>query len=219
MQALQLSKTSANPCTIRNLVPVFAAEIAPAHLRGLLVMNWQLFDAFGIFAGFSANLIAARAGADAWRWQFASAALPAIVLLGQIYAAPESPRYQMKQAQQGKQGKYAAAYETFLALRGEPILAAKELLYAHEQMLKELKLLSLGPPVRDPESQNTDQVITRPTGISFFRKLRIIFVKKRTRRALLASVVVMLAQQLCGMSSRLLASVRRLSRAIMQDTC
>jgi len=31
------------------LVPVYAAEVSPAHIRGSLVMNWQLFVAFGIF--------------------------------------------------------------------------------------------------------------------------------------------------------------------------
>ena len=62
------------------VVPVFAAEIAPAHLRGrqaleqaapvmrlrelvgTLVMNWQVFDALGIFFGFTANIIASKAG-------------------------------------------------------------------------------------------------------------------------------------------------------------
>lgn len=50
------------------VVPVFAAEIAPAQFRGTIVMNWQLFDAFGIFLGFTANLIAAPVGPSAWRW-------------------------------------------------------------------------------------------------------------------------------------------------------
>lgn len=176
------------------IVPVFAAEIAPPHLRGSLVMNWQLFDAFGIFAGFTANLIAANAGAEAWRWQFASAALPAIILLGQIYAAPESPRFLMKQ------GKYVDAYETLLDLRGAPILAAKELLYAHEQMIREMNLLSIRPLIQDGERQPTNQPSVPSTQINFFRKLQTIFVKKRTRRALLAAAVVMLAQQLCGIN-------------------
>jgi hypothetical protein len=37
-------------------VPVFSAEIAPASVRGGLVMSWQIFTAFGIFLGFVANL-------------------------------------------------------------------------------------------------------------------------------------------------------------------
>lgn len=190
------------------VVPVFAAEIAPAHLRGSLVMNWQLFDAFGILAGFTANLIAATAGADAWRWEFASAALPAMILLGQIYAAPESPRFLMKQGMRAREKedtkerdrKFRAAYDIFLALRGEPILAAKELLYAHEQMLKERKLLTLTPSCRDLEHQQGQKPDKFSKRASFFHKLRIVFAKKRTRRALFAAMVVMLAQQLCGIN-------------------
>ena len=171
-----------------------------------LYLRRQLFDAFGILAGFTANLIASTAGADAWRWEFASAALPALVLLGQIYAAPESPRFLMKQgmrardneATQERDRKFRAAYDTFLALRGEPILAAKELLYAHEQMLKERKLLSLKPLRQDREHNQEQQGDVFTKKASFFHKLRIIFVKKRTRRALVAAVVVMLSQQLCG---------------------
>lgn len=30
-----------------SVVAVFAAEVAPAHIRGTLVMNWQLMDALG----------------------------------------------------------------------------------------------------------------------------------------------------------------------------
>ena len=30
-------------------VPIFAAENAPAQIRGALVMGWQLWTAFGIF--------------------------------------------------------------------------------------------------------------------------------------------------------------------------
>lgn len=39
------------------VIPVFMAEIAPIHLRGKLVMNWQVFDTIGILLGFSANVI------------------------------------------------------------------------------------------------------------------------------------------------------------------
>ena len=77
------------------MVPVFAAEVAPARIRGSLVMNWQLFDALGICLGFSANLILAQTGVHAWRWQTASSVLPTIILLTLIYVVPESPRFLM----------------------------------------------------------------------------------------------------------------------------
>ena len=62
------------------VVPVFLAEIAPAHIRAATIMNWyeshevlnladfeiltynrQVFDAFGIALGFTANLLASQA--------------------------------------------------------------------------------------------------------------------------------------------------------------
>lgn len=174
------------------VVPVYAAEIAPAHLRGSLVMNWQLWDACGIFLGFSANLVATIAGKDAWRWQFASAAIPALVLLGQIYASPESPRFLMKQR------KYPAAYQALLALRREPILTVKELLYTHCQMEVEQKLLSMAP--LDVESQRSHSWAVPTRWSIYARKLQLIFTKPRTRRAAVAAVVGMIGQQLCGVN-------------------
>lgn len=38
-------------------VPMYAAEMAPARIRGALVMGWQLWTAFGIFIGFCANAV------------------------------------------------------------------------------------------------------------------------------------------------------------------
>lgn len=39
-------------------------------------MNWQLFDAFGIFLGFAANLIVSQSGNASWRYELGSAAIP-----------------------------------------------------------------------------------------------------------------------------------------------
>jgi MFS family permease len=38
-------------------VPVFSAEVVPASVRGGLVMSWQVWTAFGIFLGYTANLV------------------------------------------------------------------------------------------------------------------------------------------------------------------
>lgn len=48
-------------------VPIFAAENSPAAIRGALVMTWQMWTAFGIFLGVTANLIVGRVGDIAWR--------------------------------------------------------------------------------------------------------------------------------------------------------
>lgn len=76
-------------------IPIFAAENAPASIRGALVMSWQLWTAFGIFLGYSANLAVAHVGKNAWRLQLGSAMLPAIPLLIGVYFCPESPRWCM----------------------------------------------------------------------------------------------------------------------------
>lgn len=155
-------------------------------------MNWQLFDALGILLGFTANIVASVAGKNSWRWQFASAALPALVLLGQIYSSPESPRFLMKR------DKYQDAYKALLQLRGEPILTAKEILYTHVQMEAEEELLHLAP--KDVESQRSWAWIAPAHWSMYARKLRLIFTTRRTRRAAVASVVCMIGQQLCGVN-------------------
>ena len=144
----------------------------------------------GIFLGFTANLIASVAGKESWRWQFASAAIPALILLGQIYSSPESPRFLMKQ------DNYPEAYQALLQLRHEPILTAKELLYTHVQMEVEENLLHLRP--KDTESQRGHRWITPTRWSIYARKLRLIFTTWRTRRAAIAAMVCMIGQQLCG---------------------
>jgi MFS family permease len=76
-------------------VPIFAAENAPASIRGALVMSWQLWTAFGIFLGYCANLAVAHVGKNAWRLQLGSALIPAIPLLLFVFFCPESPRWYM----------------------------------------------------------------------------------------------------------------------------
>lgn len=38
-------------------VSVFAAESAPAYIRGGLAVSWQMMTALGIFLGFAANVL------------------------------------------------------------------------------------------------------------------------------------------------------------------
>lgn len=82
-----------------SVAPIYGAEVSPTHLRfshclptslnqgtdsrnrGALVMNWQLYNAAGIFLGFAANLMVSQIGENKWRYEVASAAIPALVLL------------------------------------------------------------------------------------------------------------------------------------------
>src|ERR1700761_1395007 len=92
-------------------VPVFSAEVAPANIRGGLVMSWQVWTAFGIFLGTCANLAVKDTGSISWRLQFGSAFIPAVPLVIGIYFCPESPMYLMQKK------RYLKAFESFCRLR------------------------------------------------------------------------------------------------------
>ncbi|EJT96801.1 hypothetical protein DACRYDRAFT_119866 [Dacryopinax primogenitus] len=154
-------------------VPVFAAENTPAAIRGGLVMSWQLWTAFGIFLGVCANLILYQVGDIAWRLQFGSAFIPAVPLLIGVYFCPESPRWYLKK------GRVHDAYRSLCRLRNTELQAARDLYYIHSQLEAERELLQ---------------------GSSYFTRAVELFTIPRVRRATLASFVVMIAQQMCGIN-------------------
>ncbi|KAI9890957.1 MAG: hypothetical protein M1814_003458 [Vezdaea aestivalis] len=154
-------------------VPIYAAENCPASIRGGLVMSWQMWTAFGIFLGFSANLAVKDVGAIAWRLQLGSAFIPAVPLLIGVYFCPESPRWLMKK------GRYTKAYRSLCKLRNTELQAARDLFYVHAQLTIEKDVLG------------KSNYVTR-----FIQ----LFTIPRVRRATLASFIVMLAQQMCGIN-------------------
>ncbi|KAL0065854.1 hypothetical protein AAF712_007158 [Marasmius tenuissimus] len=154
-------------------VPVYAAENTPASIRGGLVMSWQLWVAFGIFIGLCANLVFFNVGNIAWRLQLGSAFVPAIPLVALVYMCPESPRWLMKK------GRYQEAFASFKRLRNSELQAARDMYYVHRQLLEEFAALK---------------------GNNYFSRFFELFTVPRVRRATLASFVVMIAQQMCGIN-------------------
>ncbi|KAI9696266.1 MAG: hypothetical protein M1836_005819 [Candelina mexicana] len=154
-------------------VPIYAAENTPASVRGGLVMCWQLWTAFGIFLGYSANLAVQNAGKITWRLQLGSAFIPALPLLIGVYLCPESPRWYMKK------NRYQKAYQSLVRLRNTKIQAARDLYYIHAILMEETA------------------IIGRSNYVTRFGQL---FTIPRVRRATLASFVVMIAQQMCGIN-------------------
>lgn len=89
------------------LSPMYIAEIAPSHVRGMLVSLNQLTIVLGILGAQIVNYLIAQpmpAGttvppADSWnvlmgwRWMFWSAAFPAALFLLLVFFIPESPRW------------------------------------------------------------------------------------------------------------------------------
>jgi sugar porter (SP) family MFS transporter len=74
-------------------VPMYVAELAPAKIRGRLVLCFQLAIGVGIVI---ATLVGATESVD-WRISIGSAAVPALAMLLLQLRLPESPRWLVKQ--------------------------------------------------------------------------------------------------------------------------
>ncbi|THH20783.1 hypothetical protein EW146_g643 [Bondarzewia mesenterica] len=158
-------------------VPVYAAECAPAPIRGGLVMMWQMWTAFGIMLGYVADLAFFRVpnkphitGLN-WRLMLASAGMPALLLMAQVFFCPESPRWLISK------GRYDKAYQSLARLRRHPIQAARDLYYIHVLL--------------ETESQLT---MNR-------NRFKELFTVPRNRRATMASSILMFMQQFCGVNA------------------
>ena len=86
---------------------------------------------------------------------------------------PESPRWYMKK------GRYVKAFKSFCRLRNSELQAARDLYYVHCQLAEEMEVLK---------------------GTNYFSRFMELFTIPRVRRATLASFIVMIAQQMCGIN-------------------
>src|SRR3954449_12860020 len=77
------------------VVPVYLAEMAPAHSRGRMVTINELMIVTGQFLAFAINALLDNLIQDphVWRWMLAVSAVPAIALFVGMLALPDSPRW------------------------------------------------------------------------------------------------------------------------------
>jgi hypothetical protein len=67
----------------------FRILLGAKNVRGILLVFWQLFVAFGLAAGSVANLSVYRLNVQSsWRYMFVAACLPALLLLSLILFSP-----------------------------------------------------------------------------------------------------------------------------------
>jgi sugar porter (SP) family MFS transporter len=71
--------------------PLYAAELAPASLRGRFISSYQLAITLGIFLAYLVN--AHLSGSGNWRMMLGAAAVPGLALFIAALVTPESPRW------------------------------------------------------------------------------------------------------------------------------
>ncbi|GAA5881040.1 hypothetical protein JCM16303_004647 [Sporobolomyces ruberrimus] len=160
-------------------VPILTSEISPTAIRGALVMQWQVWTAFGIMFGTVSSLVFQRVpdkpgirGLN-WRLMLGSACLPAFLVCAQVYFTPESPRWLLQR------GDHRKAYESLLRLRRSPIQAAIDLYSI-------AKSLEVQAEIRAQQPRSM---------------VASLFMDPRNRRAMLASTILMFGQQFCGVNA------------------
>lgn len=123
------------------------------------------------------------------------------------WVVSESPRYYIKK------GNLAEAFKTLCALRQNSLLAARDLVYINAQIQVEIALLPRiandiepGEPVQQDGSgtqarRDLLMLQERIKKLSYWTRLKQLIVDRRTSRATVSAVIVMLSQQLCGINS------------------
>ncbi|KAI1754741.1 hypothetical protein F4782DRAFT_491366 [Xylaria castorea] len=157
--------------------PVLAAECSPPKLRGALVMQWQMWTAFGVLLGYVADLAFYEVpdhGIDGlnWRLMMGSALIPAVIVVALVFFTPESPRWYLTK------NRYLDAYKSILQLRYEKVQAARDLFYM-DVLLQ----------------------VENETMVGKQNKFKEIFTVRRNRNAAIASEIVMYMQQFCGVNA------------------
>lgn len=177
-----------------SVVPIFESEVSPSKIRGRFLVSWQSFVALGLFLGSCSNLIFH----NNWRWQLASAFIPAVPLLFLVLICSESPHWLIKQ------NDYPRAWRAFRGLRETPLQAARDLYQLHCQLQVETILLGKGDVVHEIENwtHNASGTLFQHEAqrTNFFMRFCQLFTIQRNRRACLAACVVMAAQQLSGIN-------------------
>lgn len=123
------------------------------------------------------------------------------------WTVSESPRYYIKK------GNLAEAFKTLCALRQNSLLAARDLVYINAQIQVEIALLpkiadDIEPAEPVPQDGSSTQarrdllmLQERIKNLSYWTRLKQLIVDRRTSRATVSAIIVMLSQQLCGINS------------------
>lgn len=98
----------------------YVSEVAPARMRGRLIVILEAFWALGWTAAALIGFFVIPASADGWRWALALGAIPAIYALIVRWSLPESPRWLARRGRHVEAEAITRAFESSPALQGTP---------------------------------------------------------------------------------------------------
>ena len=113
--------------------------------------------------------------------------IPPIILAMYIFYQPESPRWLLAKAQKCRDNRqkrtyYKTVFQDVIRLRNSELLAARDVILMYYRLKKEQELRKQG---------NTPW---------YRRGIYELFSKRRNRNAVIASLIVMILQQFCGIN-------------------
>jgi SP family arabinose:H+ symporter-like MFS transporter len=117
--------------------PMYIAEIAPAHIRGRLVVLYQLGIVLGILAAVYIDMLIERSGNETWniqhgwRFMFLVGAVPAVLFTAAIVCCKESPRWLMKMGRGEESEHILAAINGYDAASAEAAAIRRSLAEEH----------------------------------------------------------------------------------------
>lgn len=190
-------------------IPIYVAEAAPQNIRGGLVMMWQTFTAFGIMLGYLTGVALQKVGAAVddcssdsdqqkllappcslrWRLMIGSPMVAPILLMLYIFTQPESPRWLIAKGHRLRRNErlvnraksyYTNAFEGLIKLRHTELQAARDMFLVYHLLEKE----------QDMVTKERDRATRWYHHLVFH-----LVVIRRNRRALIASLSCMFAQQ------------------------
>lgn len=158
------------------LVPMYIAEIAPAHYRGAYGTLQQLGIVIGFLVVYISNYLLVSLsgtsinefwfGYETWRWMIWGELLPACIFFMTLFWIPESPRY--------------------LVVKGKNTQALKVLIKLYGQFLGEAKLLDISMSLSSDHAPRLSDLKSHHTG--------------KVRRIVWIGLVIAVLQQLMGIN-------------------
>ncbi|MFT4158203.1 MAG: MFS transporter [Microbacterium sp.] len=101
----------------------YISELAPAHIRGRLIVILEAFWALGWTAAALIGYLVIPASADGWRWAFALGAIPAVYALVVRWGGmPESPRWLTLRGRVAEAEAVVASFEKSAGIEAGPAI-------------------------------------------------------------------------------------------------